>query len=206
MHLLKTAALILCTSLGAAFACPVPADMSKGVTVKTISPRGEGNTFTYRKSGPGRVDEIRKSYWLGTSNTVARVLQHGLLPTSQTILQAPKGSQILQDETYDYHGANIAGLTLSPNTSFALKTTMQAADGFSKTTTTTYQLSAAKSKKVARCRVKIINIKATQNWDGIKTVYTYVYFADFGFAVRTKAKYPSRTTSREILSIEPSKR
>jgi hypothetical protein len=54
--------------------------------------------------------------------------------------------------------------------------------------------------------LKIIQILATEDWDGIKTVYMYSYFPEYGFGVQTEVKYPGKTFSRKILSIEPAKR
>ncbi len=204
---MRTCLVSCCILLGlsgaAAAECPAPSDMSRGVEVTTVSPRGEQNVFTFRKVGSGQVDEVRTSQWISVSNTVQRRLIQGLVPSDQKVLKAPQDSQVLKDETYAYPGQKLTALQLKPNSQFTLKAVMTAEDGFSKTTRTTYLLGPAKKQRFLGCVLEMMPIEAIEDWGGSLTVYNYLYFTRLGFGVQTEAKFPGKTYSRKIMEIGP---
>lgn len=204
--MLRALLALLCLLASPALArCPAPSDMAKGVSVTTVSPRGEQNVFVFRKTGQGRVDERRVSQWIAASNTVDRELHRGLLPLTQRVIKFPKGSKVLKNEVYDYPGQNIARILIEPEASFTVQAVMTAEDGFSKATTTTYSVGPVESLKFGACRLKVMEITGVEDWDGIETVHTYAYFARLGFAVETRTKYPGKTFKRKIMEIGPAK-
>lgn len=51
-----------------------------------------------------------------------------------------------------------------------------------------------------------MGIRAAEHWDGTASVYIYAYFLKFRFGLRNEAKYPGKTFSHQILTIETEKR
>lgn len=197
MYFRSVLAIIPMLFASVAAACPTPSDMSSGVIVETLE-----SEYRFQMAGNGRVEEIRiDRHWIAGNTTVQRLLYHGLLPVSQTILEYPEGTRILQDETYIYAGQNVSALELRANTTFSVSTEEISGNGRNRVYETTYTLGRSKTRVVAGCQLEVIDIEAIELWSGSEVIYTYLYFPELGFGIETEAEYPGDTVFNEITRI-----